>query len=253
MKLSLFKNLTQYPKFTIYLPMLGSFLEKFSSYFKAWTILYVFLRKDITLPWFHTNMRSESQRLELMRPKCAQNLQKIANTPICNAMINILFNVWKAYLWIMISFSKGVTEPISVVKNAKNCLKITKSCIYSYWQCNNLKTLKSFWKYFCVVFGKEYLCTMISSQKMLIKPTARVSKAKVRPNNVEIHKYFYLQWQKIKYYYILQLIFVVFWENISAYHDFKKKSAHRNQPLSKQAKNLPKNCQILQIFLPTMQ
>lgn len=65
-------------------------------------------------------MRSESQRLELMRPKCAQNLQKIANTPICNAMINILFNVWKAYLWIMISFSKEVTEPISVVKNAKN-------------------------------------------------------------------------------------------------------------------------------------
>ena len=79
-----------------------------------------------------------------------------------------------------ISSKKVVIESRAGVIEAKICLKTAENCKYSYLQFNNSNTIE-FLKHIFVSFGKIYLRTMISSEKVVIEPTAGVNEAEIFP------------------------------------------------------------------------
>ena len=133
------QNVPRCPKFTSNLAIFGSFLQKFSSYFKTGTIFWVFLKRSICLPSFLAKMWWESQRLGWTRQNFAPKLPKIAKHSYikCNNSNSIqYFNIFlcfseRACLGTMISSKKLIIEPTAGVNEAKICPKIAENCKYS--------------------------------------------------------------------------------------------------------------------------
>ena len=94
----------------------------------------------------------------------------------------------------MISSKKVVIEPTAGVNEAKICPKIAENCKYSYFPMQlNYPNIIQYFNIFLCFSEKVYLANMISSRKVVIKPTAGVKEAKICPKLVKKCVYSYLQ------------------------------------------------------------
>ena len=130
-KHSVCPNLTQYPKFTSNLAIFGSFLQKFSSYFKTSTYFLTYPKGEY-LPTMISDKNAvreptagvnEAKICLKIAENCSYFCIKCNNSNIIQYFNIFLCFTKKAYLGSMISSKKEVKEPTAEVIGLKICLK----------------------------------------------------------------------------------------------------------------------------------
>ena len=142
-KLSLISQI--YPQIWLFLLVFG---RNFHHISKLAQFVWVIIKENICPQWFKAKMQPERQQLEWTRQIFAHKLPKIANIPIQNVIIEVLFNfspyflcfTKKEYLGSMISSKKVVIEPTAGVNEAKIWPTFAKMCYIPIQKHNQIQT-----------------------------------------------------------------------------------------------------------------